>query len=128
MIRLPLPRVHPNLVSVFSVFTSVLFLLCFLEGLRMLALFFLLFTLLLDWMDGLIAKKYAICSKHGYLVDMISDRLSEGITFIPFIVPWLYLSLLNFVLVFVGIAVSRHVVLPLRQAFVIYFFVEYIVV
>jgi len=65
-LRLPLPRINPSLVSALSVVTSLAFLLV-LRHSPAAALALVVITLLLDWFDGLIAKKYGLCSREGYL-------------------------------------------------------------
>jgi len=57
LLKLPLPKVHPNIVSVFSIFTSLLFVFSFTSGRIGLSFLLIIVTLLLDWLDGLIAKK-----------------------------------------------------------------------
>ena len=80
-LQLPLPRINPSLVSALSVVTSLAFILV-LKHSPVLALLLVVMTLLLDWFDGLIAKKRELCSREGYLVDPVADRASEAILFI----------------------------------------------
>jgi len=119
-LQLPLPRIDPNLVSALSVVTSLGFLLAWNHS-RALALLLLLITVSLDWCDGLIAKKYELCSRKGYLVDLVADRVSEGIIFLPFLVPWFCLFILNSILTLFGIAKRKQIILPLRAAFIVAF-------
>jgi len=120
-LQLPLPRINPSLVSALSVVTSLAFVLV-LKHAPVVALLLVVVTLLLDWFDGLIAKKYELCSREGYLVDLAADRLSEAILFIPYFVPWFYLFILNGALTLFGIARHKHILLPLRAAFIVAFF------
>ena len=117
-LALPLPDVHPNVISGMSVITSFAFL-AFLRFSLVTSFSFLILTLLLDWFDGLTAKKFFRDSEEGYLADMASDRLSEGIMFSVFF-PWFCLFAANCLLAMVSVARRRHVVLPLRHVFVIY--------
>lgn len=81
---------------------------------------FLILTLLLDWLDGLIAKKHNLVSEKGYIVDVAADRLSEAIIFIPFFYPWFYFFTLNMLLTIAGFIKNRHIILPLRAIFAAY--------
>ena len=119
-LQLPLPRIDPNLVSALSVVTSLGFLLAWNHS-RALALLLLLITVSLDWCPGLIAKKYELCSREGYLVDLIADRISEAILFIPYLMPWFCLFILNSILTLFGIAKRKQIILPLRAAFIVAF-------
>jgi len=119
-LQLPLPKVNPSTVSALSVVTSLAFVLV-LKHSPVLALLLVVVTLLLDWFDGLIAKKYELCSREGYLVDLVADRASEAILFIPYFAPWFYLFILNGVLTLFGTAKHKHILLPLRAVFIVAF-------
>jgi len=122
-LHLPLPRINPSLVSALSVVTSLAFVLV-LKRSPAAALSLAVITLLLDWFDGLIAKKYEMCSREGYLVDLAADRVSEAILFIPYFFPWFYLFIVNSALTVFGIARHKHIILPLRAAFIMALFVQ----
>ncbi len=117
-LALPLPNVHPNVISGFSIMTSLAFLAIFRFSV-VLSLLFLIITLVLDWFDGLIAKKFERGSEEGYLADIMSDRLSEGIMFVIFF-PWFCLFVVNCMFSIISVAKKKHVILPLRHVFVIY--------
>jgi phosphatidylglycerophosphate synthase len=119
-LQLPLPRVNPSLVSALSIVTSLAFILV-LKHSPVVAWSLVVITLLLDWLDGLIAKKYELCSREGYLVDLIADRISEAILFIPYLMPWFCLFILNSILTLFGIAKRKQIILPLRAAFIVAF-------
>jgi len=119
-LQLPLPRVNPSLVSALSIVTSLAFILV-LKHSPVVAWSLVVITLLLDWLDGLIAKKYELCSREGYLVDLIADRISEAILFIPYLMPWFCLFILNSILTLFGIAKRKQFILPLRAAFIVAF-------
>lgn len=121
LLKMPLPKINPNIISGLSILTSLLFILT-LKYSSILAFILIIITLLLDLFDGLIAKKYNSCSEEGYIVDVASDRLSEGIMFINFFIPWFYLFVLNTILTVFSVANDKHIVLPLRHIFLIYFF------
>jgi phosphatidylglycerophosphate synthase len=118
-LALPLPNVNPNVVSGLSIVTSMLFVVSF-PFFSFAAVVFLFMTILLDWFDGLIAKKFRRMSEEGYIVDVTSDRLSEGIIFSAVFFPWFFLFVLNCLLTIRSVAKKRHIVLPLRHLFLIY--------
>lgn len=122
-LALPLPNVNPNAVSGLSVITSMLTALFVYSGppLHFLVIFFLILTIVLDWFDGLIAKKFQRTTEEGYIVDVTSDRLSEGIIFSVFFFPWFFLFVINCLLTMRSFVKGRHVIIPLRHIFLIYY-------
>ncbi len=122
---LPLPKTNPNRISGLSIVTSVLFILSMSQP--VLALTFLLLTLFLDWFDGLIAKKHGLCCEKGYMVDVTSDRLSEGIIFSVFFFPWFPLFALNTVLTLLSFERKKHIIIPLRHIFFIYLLAVFLI-
>lgn len=119
-LALPLPNVNPNFVSGLSILTSMLFVL-FLRISPIISIIFLIITVLFDWFDGLIAKKFGRASEEGYLVDLVSDRLSEGIMFSVVFFPWFFLFTLNCLLTMRAVVKKKHVIIPLRHIFLVYY-------
>lgn len=122
LLQLPLPRINPNIITALSVVLSIVF--TFLLTKPLLALVTLLLVLLLDLLDGLIAHKYHLESEEGYMIDATADRLSEGIMFIPYFIPWFFLFVVNCFLTLWSFKTKRHIVLPLRIAFLVYLAIE----
>ncbi len=118
LLQLPLPKTNPNRISGLSLVTSVLFILTLDQP--ALSLSFLFLTLLLDWLDGLVAKKHGLCCEEGYMVDVTSDRLSEGIMFSAFFFPWFPLFALNTLLTLLSFKKNTHIAIPLRHIFFLY--------
>lgn len=81
----------------------------------------LVITILLDWFDGLIAKKFGRESEGGYFVDLVSDRLSEGIIFSVMFFPWFFLFTLNCILSMSAVVKKKHVIIPLRHIFLVFY-------
>ena len=119
--NLPLPDMNPNALSGMSIITSMLFLLSVKYSMP-LALTLLFCTLLLDWFDGMVARKFNRTSEEGHLVDIASDRLSEGIVFVAFF-PWFCLFTLNCLLSLWSVAHKRHLILPLRHVFLVFYMI-----
>ncbi len=126
LLVLPLPKIHPSRVSGFSILTSLISILILNYSL-VLFFVFVLITVLLDWLDGLIAKKYDLCSEKGYIADTASDRISEGIILLPFFMPWFYLFVLNNFLTVISFKRKKHIILPLRHIFLIFLALRVIV-
>ncbi|MEM5860905.1 MAG: CDP-alcohol phosphatidyltransferase family protein [Candidatus Aenigmatarchaeota archaeon] len=119
-----LPKVNPNLISSFTVILSIIFVLIF-NFHRFIAAILLIIILILDALDGEIARRYKINNKEGYIVDVTCDRLSEALIFFPFFSPWFFLFTLNLFLTILSFNKKIHAILPLRHLFLIYFFLFY---
>lgn len=116
---LPFPDIEPKIVSFVSVFLSILAAVL----LRFDKLWFFiiyLLALILDGVDGFIARKYRTGSQEGYLCDVACDRLAEGIVMMNFL-PWFALFVLNLFLSLFSIAKRKHRILPLRALFLVYY-------
>ncbi len=82
LIKLPWPKINPNYISLFTIITTLVSAAFFLIKNLWLFWIFLLITLLLDWVDGTIARKYNLATLKGWLFDKIIDRISEAILFL----------------------------------------------
>lgn len=126
-IKLPLPKINPNIISVASIITSLVaagFLVNDYFGGFVL---FLLITLSLDWMDGLVARKHKIPHKHGFVYDVVSDRLSELILF-SVIYQWvLILVFINSFLTLNSFRTGKYWTMPLRQVLLVFAVVKFII-
>ena len=81
--------------------------------------------LLSDWLDGIIARHHHRASEKGWFIDVITDRISEGIIFSIFFWPWFYLFILNILLNFISYFIKKNLTMPLRFAFFIYIIILY---
>ena len=114
----PLPNINPDIISAMSVFTAAV---AFMYRGNLAWIFiFLLVSLLLDWIDGVVARKYNRVSRHGYWVDMICDRLVELMIAIYSPMFWLPMFSINFILTFVNLKTKVHLMLPIRAAFLLF--------
>lgn len=123
---LPLPRIHPDWISALSILTSVLVLLYLQRGMAWAAWGALLVTVLLDGMDGAVARRFHFRkntaeARRGSLIDLIADRISEGVIFLApgLFFPWFIFFLLNCVVGTAQAIWHRALVQPLRLAFFI---------
>jgi len=123
---IPLPKIHPDIVSALSVLMSVAFLFRDDLGFQIIVL---LVVLLLDIFDGAIAKKYQFRKspeeeQQGWMVDVTLDRVSEGIIAIAFFVPLFPLFMLNTFLSLWSFRKKIHIILPLRQLLFLYLLIK----
>ena len=105
IVKIPFPRINPDYISFFTLITTIISVYFFLNGKLWVFWIFLLLTLLLDWLDGTIARKYKMESIKGWWLDKIIDRISEiiifsfvwlpGSLFIPIGLLIMYLSYKN---------------------------------
>ncbi|MBN1646224.1 CDP-alcohol phosphatidyltransferase family protein [Candidatus Woesearchaeota archaeon] len=117
LMAMKLPNVDPDLISVLSVLLVVV---AIMHHSNLWWVFgWVMASLIFDWMDGVIARKHNRATKRGYIVDVYCDRLSEGILFTVFFVPWFYLFILNMILTVIGFKTKVHFNLALRLIFLV---------
>ena len=119
--RMVLPHIHPSYYHLLAILLSVLFLYAQTPWQKMVLLGVVLMT---DWLDGATAKRYGEMHKAGYVIDTVTDRVSEAFLFAAeaqtllgqvFFLLWL----VNCVLTFYSIRSNKHTLLPLRFAYLI---------
>ncbi len=113
----PWPNINPDLVSYLS-FVVILPVVFFADRL-FLVLILVCLSILLDWSDGLIARRYNRSSVHGYWVDLISDRLGEAVLAISFGDLWLTLFVTNILISFYSWQMKTNFVMPVRLIFLL---------
>ncbi len=126
ILKAPLPRIHPDVISALSLILSVFFV--FYNNVSY-HILILVIVLLLDWLDGLVAKKYQyrkneIEKERGWMVDVVSDRLSEGIISVIYFMPFFPLFSLNCFLSLWSYKSKKHFILPVRQILLLYLVVK----
>jgi phosphatidylglycerophosphate synthase len=116
-----LPDISPSYYHLAGFTLSVLFLYAVDRGLEMLLI---LLILVADWLDGATARRFKKCSRSGYMLDMVTDRVSEGLIFSAeagtaigklFYLLWL----VNLILAFYSLRANKHTSLPLRCAYLL---------
>ncbi|OIO44368.1 MAG: hypothetical protein AUJ41_03170 [Candidatus Pacebacteria bacterium CG1_02_43_31] len=75
--------------------------------------------LILDWMDGAVARKFNLDTKEGWMIDVFIDRLSEGFMFAAHLSTtlgtWFFaLYIINTILSIYSIKSGKHLIMPLR--------------
>lgn len=81
-------------------------------------------VLILDWMDGAVARKYNLVGREGWMIDVFVDRLSEGFIFVallftPIGIVFFTLYILNILLSMYSVRSGKHLILPLRFAWLL---------
>ncbi|MBI5448799.1 CDP-alcohol phosphatidyltransferase family protein [Candidatus Gottesmanbacteria bacterium] len=80
--------------------------------------------LLFDWMDGAAARKYKVTGKKGWMIDVCVDRVSEGFIYLSALFSRLgtiffLLYLCNIMLSLYSVKSGKHILLPLRFAWLL---------
>ncbi len=118
---IPLPNISPNIVSVASVVAMAMI---FIWRDSIWWVFsFILLSILLDWFDGLIARRHNRVSARGYIVDSVCDRASELLLVLAFFQTsflLIYAFVLNIVLAFVSWKTKLNLLIPLRLLFLLF--------
>jgi phosphatidylglycerophosphate synthase len=102
VVKLPFPKINPDYISYSTLVTTIISVYFFKKNSLGLFCLFLGITLILDWLDGTIARKYNLESKRGWILDKVIDRISEiilftfiwpiGLIFVPLEILLMYLS------------------------------------
>jgi phosphatidylglycerophosphate synthase len=110
--------ISPNQISWLSLFlsmpTSILFRAGLVEG----ALVLLFVVLVLDALDGFVARRRRIASFQGLIVDASCDRISEFVIFYSFPL-WTGLAVVNCWVTLWRLRRRQVSILPLRHAFLV---------
>jgi phosphatidylserine synthase len=121
--RIWLPRVPPVAWSLIGVAVSTLAFAVTTNGARAAVV---ACALLADWLDGATARRHGGVGRTGYVRDVVADRVSEGLLFFAFAdrlnpvgTVFLALWLVNIVLTAYSLKRNKHVVLPLRFAYLV---------
>ena len=124
--KLPMPKIDPNIVSVSTIATSLIAVGFLVNDHFGYFTLFLIITLILDWSDGLIARKHNIPHRNGFVYDAVSDRISELILF-SFIYQFaLVLVFINCFLTLNSFRTGKYWTIPLRQILLIVALVKFI--
>ena len=80
---------------------------------------------ILDWMDGAVARRYKLTSREGWIIDVLVDRISEGLMFVAYLGTsvgniFFGLYLVNILSSFYSVKSGKHFMLALRFFYLIY--------
>lgn len=120
--KLVFPIKDPNFYQIMSVFLSALFLF---KPQPIWAIVSILVILLSDWMDGAVARKYGLTSREGWMIDVVIDRISEGLMFVVYLGTmvgkiFFGIYLVNIALSFYSIKSGKHLLIAIRFFYLIY--------
>jgi len=116
----------PNLISWLSVLTSIMVYFSFSTRSNLSGIILLFSVLVLDLLDGLVARSKHMDSDPGRSVDFACDRMSELIIFSsePLIFCrfnlWIFLAVVNLYLSILHLKNLRVIILPLRHIFLLF--------
>lgn len=119
------PVKDPNFYQILSVFLSAVFLF---KPQPILAICLITIILISDWLDGAVARRYKLTSKEGWLIDVVVDRISEGLMFVAYLGTFIGnlffgLYLLNFIGAIYSIKSGKQRLIALRFLYLIYLIV-----
>ncbi len=116
--RFPILRqVDANMISGLSLaFTPIAYLLLS-ERAIIASIIAIFLVLLLDALDGIVARaKDQTSSEDGWMVDISVDRISEAIICLALSRVFILLTILNMGLALLSYRYKKHAIIPLRQA------------
>jgi phosphatidylglycerophosphate synthase len=116
-----LPDLSPSYYHTYAIVASILFIYAQAPWLKILILSLVLLS---DWLDGATARRYHNCCRAGYMTDVVTDRVSEGLIFWSIVSTTLgqvffLLWLANLILAFYSVHSNKHTALPVRFAYLI---------
>jgi len=115
--RFPILRqVDANIISGLSLaFTPIAYLLLS-ERAIIASIITIFFVLLLDALDGIVARaKGQTSSEDGWMVDVSVDRISEAIISLALSRVFILLTIINMGLALLSCHYEKHAIIPLRQ-------------
>jgi hypothetical protein len=123
-----LQRVDADMISGLSlVFSPVAYLLLS-ERAIFASIIMVFLVLLLDALDGIVARAKGQTSKDGWMVDVSVDRVSEAIICLALSRVFIVLTIINMGLALLSCHYKKHEIIPLRQAtlviLVVYFVLQ----
>jgi len=119
--RIPLPDINPFYYDALAIVLSVVFLYAQTPSQKALLIGAVLLT---DWLDGATARRYNRVQRSGYVIDIVTDRVSEAFIFSAeletavgqmFFLLWM----INCILTYYSVQSNKHVPLPLRFAYLV---------
>jgi phosphatidylglycerophosphate synthase len=126
--RFPLLRqVDANMISGLSlVFTPIAYLLLSERAIAA-SIIAILLILLLDALDGIVARaKGQTSSEDGWMVDVSVDRISEAVISLALSSVFILLTILNMGLALLSYRYKKHAIIPLRHAILVILIAYYL--
>jgi len=116
-----LPDINPSYYHTFGITLSLLYLFVHSPWPKV---GIIVLVLLADWFDGATIRRHSQESRAGYIIDVVTDRVSEAFIFsaeadTPFGQVFFLLWLINLALSFYSVHSNKHTSLPLRFAYIL---------
>ena len=119
--RLFLPDINPSYYHTLGIALSVLYLYTRTPWLNVVVILLIIWA---DWLDGATARRYNRESRAGYIIDVVTDRVSEAFIFAAeaetaigqiFFLLWL----INLAFAYYSVYSNKHTSLPLRFVYLV---------
>jgi phosphatidylglycerophosphate synthase len=110
-----LKRVDPDMISGLSLALSPVAYLLLSERAIAASIAMVFLVLLLDALDGIVARAKEQKCKDGWMVDVAVDRVSEAIICLALSRVFIVLTILNLGLALLSCHIKKHAIIPLRQ-------------
>lgn len=120
LIAKPLARLHQNRISGIELLLSLMIPVFLSQKIYEVAIITLFIILLLDVVDGEVARIRREASQEGWITDVATDRLSEVIIAVALPLPFILLTVLNTMLSISSRITGKHVIIPLRHVEIFY--------
>ncbi len=108
-------RMHPNRISGIGLLLSIPVIYGLVVKDYLLAFIFLFLSLLVDVMDGIVARERGESGSEGWVVDVATDRISEMLVTIAMHPAFIALTIVNTVLSIRSLVKGKHLIIPLRH-------------
>jgi phosphatidylglycerophosphate synthase len=120
--KLVFPVKDPNFYQIVGLLLSGVFLF---KPHPVLGIILIVIILLSDWMDGAVARRYKKTSREGWMIDVVVDRISEGLMFVAYLGTFVgniffFLYLLNILGSYYSVKTGKQTILALRFFYLIY--------
>jgi phosphatidylglycerophosphate synthase len=125
--RFPLlKRVDANMISGLSLICSPIAYLLISEKALLASIIVLFLIILLDALDGIVARAKGQTSEDGWFVDVSVDRVSEAVISLALSRIFILLTMLNLSLALWSCRYKRHAIIPLRHAMIVILIIYYL--
>lgn len=122
-----LKHLNPNMISGLSLACSPITYLLISERAILASIIALFLVMLLDLLDGIIARaKEQISFVDGWIVDVSVDRVSEAVISIALSRIFILLTVLNMCFALLSCRYRKHTIIPLRQTILVILLAYYL--
>ena len=128
LLRFPILRqVNADMISGLSLIFSPIAYLLISERAIIASIITIFLILLLDALDGIVARAKDQTSGDGWIVDVSVDRVSEAVIALALSRIFILLTIINMGLALLSCRYKKHAIIPLRQAILVIFIAYYLI-